>query len=111
VACGTLLAACTAANIRLLEARMPDSPALPKYAQAGRLLADRPELADAPARAALVVLLEDWTRRLALPRLAAYGIGADDIPRIVAGCRGNSMKTNPILMSDDEVAMVLQERL
>src|SRR5690606_33194026 len=40
VACGTLVAECTRANIRLLQARAPDSPALWRYAHAGKLLAD-----------------------------------------------------------------------
>ena len=34
-----------------------------------------------------------------------------DIPRVVANCRGGSMKTNPIVLSDDEVAEVLTRRL
>jgi len=59
------------------------------------------------ARASLVQLLEDWRARLAVPRLSAYGITTADIPAIVADSRGSSMKTNPILLTDGEIAAVL----
>jgi alcohol dehydrogenase class IV len=46
-----------------------------------------------------------------LPRLGEYGMRREDIPRVVAHCRGSSMKTNPIVLTDDEVAEILEERL
>jgi len=36
---------------------------------------------------------------------------AADIPRVVANCRGSSMKTNPIVLTDEEVAEILEARL
>ena len=47
----------------------------------------------------------------ALPRLSRYGIGASDLPRIVAASRGSSMKTNPIELSDAELTQILAARL
>jgi len=111
VVCGTLVAACTRANLTALRQRDPDSPALPKYAEAGRLLSRLHDLDDAAARAALLDLLQDWTARLELPRLGEYGMRSADIPRVVANCRGSSMKTNPIVLSDHEIGEILQERL
>jgi alcohol dehydrogenase len=111
VVCGTLVAACTEANLRALRQHAPGSPALGKYAELGRLLAQVPGLHDAAACAALLRILADWTQRLALPRLAAFGMTSDDIPRVVAHCRGSSMKTNPVVLSDDELAEILRERL
>ncbi|HEY3327718.1 MAG TPA: iron-containing alcohol dehydrogenase [Novimethylophilus sp.] len=111
VACGTLVAVCSETNLRALMQRAPDSPALGKYAEVGRVLTQRRSLADEDARAALRELLSSWTRRLDLPRLSAYGMTATDIPRVVANCRGNSMKTNPVVLTDEEVAEILRLRL
>jgi alcohol dehydrogenase class IV len=111
VVCGTLVAACSASNIRYLQQRTPDSPALEKYAVLGRLLADAPVLDDGAARASLLDILSDWTERMQLPRLGAYGMRAADIPRVVANCRGSSMKTNPVVLADEEVAEILEARL
>ncbi len=110
VACGTLLAVATRVNIAALQERAPGSPALHKYADAGRLLVGQP-LPDAVSLQTLPEILDDWTERLGIPRLGNYGVAADDVPRIVADCRGSSMKTNPIVLTDDEIGRVLQARL
>jgi hypothetical protein len=34
-----------------------------------------------------------------------------DIARVVANCRGSSMKTNPLVLTDEEVAAILRTRL
>ena len=34
-----------------------------------------------------------------------------DLLRVVTNCRGGSMKTNPILLTDEEVAAVARARL
>jgi len=111
VVCGTLVAEATRINLRALRERAPDSPALEKYAQAGRLLSGIAECPRDEAGDRLVAVLEDWTRELGLPRLADYGIRAADFAVIVANCRGSSMKTNPIMLSDGEVQEILAARL
>jgi alcohol dehydrogenase len=110
VACGTTVAAATAANLRALRARQPGSGALARYGAVGRLLTGE-ALPEAEACDALVATLEQWSERLALPRLGHYGITAADLPRIVAASRNNSMKTNPIALTDDEVASIVLARL
>jgi len=112
-ACGATLAAATRVNVAALEQREPGGVALGRYAELGRLLAGGGPaiLADAEARAALVQLLEDWHARLAVPRLSAFGITEADIPAIVADSRGSSMKTNPIVLTDAEIATILRESL
>jgi len=111
VVCGTLVAAATRVNIRALQARAPHSPALAKYASAGRLLAGEPDLHDDEARDALVQLLDGCTARLDLPALGAYGVRDADVARIVAGSRGSSMKTNPVVLEDGEIAEIVRARL
>ena len=111
VACGTLVATATQINIEALRGRAPSHPALDKYAQVGRLLAQRGDLAPDDARGALIDILFDWTRTLQLPTLDHYGVRPSDIPRIVANSRGSSMKTNPILLDDTEIAAIVTARL
>lgn len=110
VACGTLVAEASRVNIAALAERAPGHPTLAKYAGVGRLLAGR-DLADEDARAVLVETLEDWTRRLHLPRLGEYGVKDADVDRIVANSRGSSMKTNPIILTDAEIAGLVRARL
>ncbi|MEJ2381244.1 MAG: iron-containing alcohol dehydrogenase [Gammaproteobacteria bacterium] len=109
--CGTLVAAATRLNIEALRRREPDHPALAKYAAVGALLTgnhfDYPE----DGQDALVERLDQWTRRMSLERLSSYGVTAADIPRIVTNSRGSSMKTNPIVLTDEEIAALLAERL
>jgi alcohol dehydrogenase len=105
------VAAATRINIEAIEARASQSPALAKYARAGRLLGAERECEDAEARGFLIRTLADWTRRLALPSLSSLGVAPADLPRIVANSRGSSMKTNPIVLEDAEVERILLARL
>jgi alcohol dehydrogenase len=106
VACGTTVAAATEINVRALQERQPDSPALARYARIGRLFSGR-HMEDAAARAFLVELLKEWSVRLRMQPLRAYGITEADLDRIVANSRGSSMKTNPVVLTDGEVREVL----
>ena len=111
LACGTLVAEATRINIAALRARMPESVALTKYAVVGRLLTQDASLHDQEAHAALLSTLETWTRSMALPRLSAFNIDEAAIPRLVANSRGSSMKTNPIVLDDAEIAELLRARI
>jgi alcohol dehydrogenase class IV len=112
VACGVTLAGVTRANLAALEARDPGSPALARYAVLGRLLAHAgPEMPDPAARGALMTTLEAWSAALALPGLATFGLDVPGIPAVVAGSRGSSMRTNPIVLEDAELNRVLREAL
>ncbi|MDP2794546.1 MAG: iron-containing alcohol dehydrogenase [Sulfurisoma sp.] len=111
VVCGTLVATATAANIAAMEAREPDNPALPKYAEIGRRFAMQKGLNGKEAREYLVTTLRQWEAQLALPRLSAYRLASADFSRIVANARGSSMKTNPIVLTDAEVTRILEARL
>ncbi len=111
VVCGTLVAAATRINIEALRQRESNSPALRKYAEAGILLSGRMFSSESAAQDGLVELLGQWTERLSLPRLGDFGMTADDIGRVIANCRGGSMQTNPLVLTDDELAALLQQRL
>lgn len=111
VACGTLLATATKINISAMTLRDPANPALAKYAQIGRLLSGRTEHNDTMACHSLVETLTNWTEHMQLPPLRVYGIGTPDIAHIVAHCRGSSMKTNPVTLTDTELTDILTQRI
>jgi len=111
VACGTLLAAATRINLTAMRAREPDNPALARYARLARLLGGQEHTGESDAHQALLNHLERLQEELELPRLSAYGVTEGDLPRIVAHSRGSSMKTNPIVLTDEEIAAILRERL
>ncbi len=111
VCCGTLVAAATDVNIRALQDRQPDSAALAKYAAVGELISGVSGLGRSGGVQALIETLQAWTERLALPRLAAFGVAREDVERLVAGSRGSSMRTNPLVLTDEEVGTIIMTRL
>jgi alcohol dehydrogenase len=68
-------------------------------------------LDDAKACQALVEVLERWCAEWKLPRLSAGTVTEAQLAAVVACCRGGSMKTNPVVLTDEELTAVLQERL
>jgi alcohol dehydrogenase len=112
VACGSVLWQTIEANVRALEDRAPDGPALGRYADAGRILAGLGSaVPDAEARSALVDTLRGWVARLEVPGLAAFGMGPQHIPAIVADSPGSSMRTNPVALTDAELTDILERAL
>lgn len=108
VVCGCLLSAATEINLKALNERDTHHPALIKYAEIGRLLSGQQALSIEQAHTALLDQLKDWTLRFQIPTLSKLGVSSNDFDKIVANCRGNSMKTNPVHLSDSEVIEVLK---
>lgn len=111
VVCGTLVSEATAMNINAMRSRGVGQEFLLKYAQAGRMLAHDVHLTEEAALDRLIQILGDWTDQMHLPRLSAFGVTANDIPGIVGNSRGSSMKTNPILLTDEELGKILANRI
>jgi alcohol dehydrogenase class IV len=106
--CGALLVAGVEANIRALESRAPGSPALDRLAELGGLLAGE-ESDPRAARQALVDWLRALVSQLALPGLADHGLTEELTPGVAATARtSSSMRTNPIELTEDELASVLR---
>ena len=103
--CAALLPHVMAANIRGLRERQPHSQALARYDDVARLLTGNP---DAPADMGV-----EWVRELVadlqIPPLRSYGIGPQHIADLVAkASTTSSMKANPVELTADELAAVLQ---
>ncbi len=111
VVCGSLVADATDLNIRALRARDRDHPALARYVQMAEIITGRKIPDPQQAWGALVDTLKNWSEHMGLPRLGEYGVEEADIERIVANSRGSSMQTNPVVLSDDEIAELVRRRL
>jgi alcohol dehydrogenase class IV len=108
VACASLLPAVVETNVRALRERAPDSPALTRYDEVARTLTGRPDARAEDGAAWLRKLLEE----LEIPRLATYGVHADQVGRIVEKARkASSMRGNPIELTDAELSEVLRSAI
>ncbi len=106
--CAALLPHVMRVNLRALEERQPGSPALGRYREVARLLTGR-EDAQAPDG---IRWVEALVADLRVPGLAAYGIRRSDIPALVARAgAASSMKGNPIPLTPEEMAEVLERAL
>jgi alcohol dehydrogenase len=110
VVCGTLVGAATTVNIEVMQGRDSSNPVLAKYAEVGRLFCGDSKVGSSTALAKLTETLNCWTEVMRLPRLSALGVSEPDFVDIIANCRGSSMKTNPVLLTDLEVERILRLR-
>ncbi|MBI3735728.1 iron-containing alcohol dehydrogenase [Candidatus Sumerlaeota bacterium] len=111
VVCANLLPEITEANIRSARAKASGDEAahraLIRYRRIACLFnggfeCEAEELAE---------FLMEQRSALRIPPLSKYEMTAQAIPRIVAECRGGSMKTNPVDLSDETLADILSRVL
>lgn len=106
--CAALLPPVIEANIKALDEREPENPALRRYEYAAQfLLFDR----SATAQDAMEWISET-SDRFGIPGLGAYGVRADDFDDIVAkSSAASSMKGNPVTLSAEELKAILAAAL
>ncbi|MDH5735950.1 MAG: iron-containing alcohol dehydrogenase [Gammaproteobacteria bacterium] len=109
--CGTLVAEATDLNIRTMLSREANNPALDKYSVIGDVLSSQQHKNKHASWEALTTILHDWTEKMALPRLSAFKLDETGLDQVVAHARGSSMKTNPIVLTDEELRQLLLSRL
>ena len=106
--CARLLPRVMQANLQALQQRAPDSPALSRYGDVARLLTGAPTAQAADG----VAWVSDLVEALHIPRLSVYGIAPADIPEIIRNAQqASSMKANPIPLTGDELAAILQQAI
>ncbi|MGD0878787.1 MAG: iron-containing alcohol dehydrogenase [Anaerolineales bacterium] len=103
--CARLLALVMETNLNALRTRLPASPAIARYTEEARLLTG-----DATAMAEAGV---DWVRQLCnslkIKPLKEYGLNPDDFLAVVAQSqKANSMKGNPVSLTDSELLSILE---
>jgi alcohol dehydrogenase len=108
VVCGTLIGAATKITIEAMQQRFPHSPALQKYSCVGMLLSGNYSVQGDEGCKLLIDVLTRWTDQLSMPKLGAFGITENDIPKII---EKTSCKTNPIELTKEEIGKILRERL
>jgi alcohol dehydrogenase class IV len=107
-ACARLLPFVVEANLKALNARSKDSPALSRYDEIARLLTGR---LSAGAKEGA-----DWISaacaELSIPPLSGFGLTEDDLPAIAAKAqKASSMKGNPIRLTAEELTDILKQAL
>ena len=102
--CAALLPYGMAANVAAMRARVPQHPALERYAAIARLLTGRNE---ASAEDGI-----DWVHALCaelnIPPLRTWGITEADLPGVVEkAARASSMQANPLPLTPQELLAVV----
>jgi len=106
--CAGLLPFVMEANIKALQSRASDSPALKRYDEIARLITGLPS-----ARAADgIAWVRNLCQHLEIKPLTAYGIEAKDLTDIVVKARtASSMQGNPVELTQGELLEILQKAL
>ena len=106
--CAALLPHVMAMNLRALRQRDPHGPALYRYEEAARWLAgDMKARADDGLKWVHALVLD-----LKVPRLGSFGIQREHFPDLVAkAVNASSMKANPIVLTPEELAEILESAL
>ena len=106
--CARLLPLVMDTNVRALGERDPEHGSVARYVEVARLLTGDPEAMVEDGMA----WVQDLCTTLAVPGLSAYDVQPDDFAEIIEKSRhSSSMKGNPIKLTDDELADVLQRAL
>jgi alcohol dehydrogenase class IV len=106
--CATLLPHVMEMNLHALRERQPKSNALQRYYRiAGFITGNRQMVADAGV---------EWIHKLVvdlqIPRLRTYGINTSHITELVQkATQASSMKANPIALTPEELAGILERAI
>jgi len=107
--CAALLADVMEVNMRALRGRGPEGKiAMSRYYYVGRLLTGESK--------AVGSVGVEWIRQLVsdlgILRLSSHGVKSEHIPEIVKHAKNaSSMKANPIVLTDEELAEILQRAM
>lgn len=103
--CAALLPHVMAMNIQALEQA---GGARGRYDEVARVLTGKASAIAADG----VRWVNELTQELSIPKLRAHGLGAAHVPELVAkAANASSMKANPVALSPDELAAILQAAL
>jgi alcohol dehydrogenase class IV len=105
VICTRFLPYVMQANVEALKTRQADSPYLTRYDEVAQLLTgkERAQASDG------VVWIQELCETLKVPSLTEFGLTEYDFPQAIAKAkRSNSMKGNPIQLTDNELMEILK---
>jgi len=102
--CAALLPHVLEVNLKALQSRAPESPAINRYDEVARIITGK----STDRAAAGINWIQELCSQLQVPRLAEYGIKKGDLSTIVLKSKdASSMKGNPILLTEAELLEVL----
>lgn len=104
--CARFLPLVMEANIKALEARQPDHPALARYEEIAKILTgDKNAIAIDGSKWA-----DELVNKLKIPRLSVYGMRPEDFPEAVRKTQqANSFRGNPVLLDKSELTAILEQ--
>jgi alcohol dehydrogenase class IV len=106
--CAALLPHVMGMNLGALRQRAPASEALARCEEVARILTGR---ATAGAEAG-VEWVHELVKDLGIPGLSSYGVRQEHVPELVEkSTKASSMKTNPIVLTGEELSEVLHRAL
>jgi len=106
--CARLLPHVMAANVRALQERQPEGPALARYDEIARLLTGR---SDAKSEDGIRWVCE-LCRDVQIPPLAAYGMSGRHVRSVVEkSLLASSTKANPIALTEEEMKAVVYDAI
>ena len=108
VICARLLPFVMKTNVNALSERAPDSKARSRYDEIARIITGNP---DAQAQDG-VSWVRELCKTLDVPSLSSIGLTQNDIPTVVEKAqRANSMKGNPVELTENELSDILKMAL
>jgi len=106
--CARLLPFVAAANLKALNRRKTDSPALLRYAELAQILTGNPGATATES----VAWIEELCHRFSIPRLAEWGLTRAEVPELVQKAqRASSMRGNPVALTEEELTGLIEKAL
>jgi len=106
--CARLLPLVMAANVRALQQRAPQHPALSRYAEVAQMVTGNA----AATLAEGIAWVEKLCTDLAIPALSHWQLREADVPLVVTQAQNaSSMKANPITLTEDELHQIVAQAL
>jgi alcohol dehydrogenase class IV len=106
--CARLLPQVMVANVRALQQRLPQSPALRRYDEIARLLTGN----DAASADDGVAWVHELCEVLGVPSLGSYGMTGADLSLVVEkSAAASSMRGNPLDLTSEELRDILERAL
>jgi alcohol dehydrogenase class IV len=106
IICARLLPHVMEANVRALQARAPDSPAMGRYDEIAQLLTGQTSAKATDG----VAWVQKLCQALQVPPLSDFGLTEADFSAVVAKAQqASSMKGNPLVLTAEELSEVLRQ--
>ncbi|MGZ9221173.1 MAG: iron-containing alcohol dehydrogenase [Anaerolineales bacterium] len=106
--CARFLPLVMGANLKALETRQPEHPALARYTEIAQILTGYKTATALDG----VEWMSELISELKIPMLSAYGMSEDDFPEAVEKTvKANSFKGNPIALNEGELRGILEKAL